>query len=292
MSDQGPYEPRAMLPYTDQEIRELYRAAGGSDRASREDAAKSWWAVADVALICLFTSSLCLGLVANLWSLSAGIWASIVGFLVPCLLLAPRFGVKLVGPFSRKAFARSTHRDIDPYDVAVLQRIVDHLASQPLDEARRLRESIQASQQRIDASLADLGNLGTELKLELLATEDSAMQLMVQARLDAVYGVTKRLCDLEAELLAQLEDSERAVQPIRELKNRFSTLERIGNSLARIQAAHGLADEAGENLGDYRLQLRVLGAATASAMAKLGDIQRTVDAKEAAEKEVQALSEG
>ncbi|HEY0868419.1 MAG TPA: hypothetical protein VGE01_13620 [Fimbriimonas sp.] len=299
MSQEHRLEPREALPYSDNEIRELFLRAREAETPVEtpvsnvpEDRFASFARsiIPFLSMFAIYVLAISLG--------SPFVRSPMAFAVIACIsilvwfALTSRLQAKDLRPaevlerWESSREAQSAFMKIDPSDPKVLAAVVDYVAREPLREEEALQKSIASSVESLQHSLDELPLLEEELSREAAASEDPAIRTLIESRLDAARGTQRRLEELYREFLRQAEEARLAVEPIRKLCARFDYLQRVGSSLARIQAAHGLAEEGEQSIEENRLQLKMLWATSQRATARLHEIESIVKAHESAKAEL------
>lgn len=194
---------------------------------------------------------------------------------------------QVLGPVSYivKRKARTAVK-LDLSSTATLSRIVDHIVAAPLRHSRELQLRVEADRHAIHQSLQELQQIETSLRDELASAEEESVQMLLQSRRESAQAAILKLRLLDSELGQQVQQALEAVRPVLEMKQKFERLRNLGDSLRRIQSAHGLADEAAGRAAETRLELQLLQAKVTAAQAKLYEISRIVEAQELARHEL------
>jgi hypothetical protein len=294
-------DARETLPYTDDEIRELFRRARSADGETPVEeriaavAGRSSSTILEIIGYALILYALSVALTANWLGLAGSLWMSATAFILSSyglVLLASR---RPIGPLSYLAYRKvraqiiPPSESIDPYDAQVLREVVDFVAREPLRQAEALVQSIQSARDHLNDSLTELPELAADLRAEIRTSQDDGVRALLEAKHWTALETVERLRSLDREFVQQAHEAEEAVRPVRELLAKFDKVQRLSTSLARIQAAHGLIGDSEQKAEDHRLQLMLLRSASAAATARLREIQSVVEAQEKARDEVGRL---
>lgn len=177
----------------------------------------------------------------------------------------------------------------DPYSPDHLELIVDHLSEQPIRYQQDLAERISNSRASLEASSEELPKLMKAIDLELARTPEQELGLLLMARKSAAEAVAERIGRLLQDFDRQLSESEEAVAPLLNLRERFVRLRRIGEALERIQAVSSKADAAEDGLAQTRAELSALKQVTDAALVRLEGVHRHLEQLEAAKDEIGQL---
>jgi DNA repair exonuclease SbcCD ATPase subunit len=285
-------EPRSAIPLSDAEIKDIYVRAAKVRPVRYTRAERNRAHLADAAV--LFAALILVAVLAGVFrTLAEILGVSVTAFILGTLLYGSQQWKKRtpVGYFTYRLFHRGEDRlpNFDPSDTQVLAVVVDHISKLPLDVSNHLKARIEKDRRAIAESLHELRQIEQSLRDELNKGVDPPMRLLLESRRETSLTALDRLMALDSTLAVQLREASEAVRPILQMKEKFEQLRRLGASLSRIQAAHGLLSSGESNTEEYRLELQVLRAAVSEANAKLHDIQRLVEAQEHAQDELARL---
>jgi hypothetical protein len=211
------------------------------------------------------------------------------------LTILGAFGGPVIGLFSLADRASASfdwvtarHPSTPPVRVTpeMLDVVVDHIARRPLGVSAELVERISLAREEVQRSTGLLPKLIQDLRAEE-QDEDESVALLVRSKREAAERVLATLQQQDAALARQAEEAKEAVEPVRRIVEKFDRIQRLNLSLATIREAHGLVESTEEAILDHRQQLEMLRASSLKAIARLREIEGMLDARTAAQHELQ-----
>lgn len=195
----------------------------------------------------------------------------------------------LVTGYWFRVLANPKRRNFDPTNPDQLALIVDFLSERPIAYQQDLARRIMISRETLEASSTELPKLIQAIDVELARTPEVELGMLLSARKSAAEAVSERISGLLRAFDEQLSESEAAVAPLLNLRERFFRLRRIGEALERIQAVSSEADVAEDGLAQTRAELSALKQVTDAALVRLEGVHRHLEQLEAAKDEIGQL---
>lgn len=195
----------------------------------------------------------------------------------------------LVTGYWFRVLANPKRAQFDPTNPDQLALIVDFLSERPIAYQQDLAQRIMISRETLEASSTELPKLIQAIDVELARTPEVELGMLLSARKSAAEAVSERISGLLRAFEEQLSESEAAVAPLLNLRERFVRLRRIGEALERIQAVSSEADVAEDGLAQTRAELSALKQVTAAALIRLEGVHRHLEQLEAAKDEIGQL---
>jgi uncharacterized membrane protein YccC len=281
------FDPRSATPFTDAEIRDLYQEAllRGTHLERPQNQSP---------------------IDRNLWLYDSLVWTLLLVFpfmlrrlFAPLALAIPIFIVCYAvgvyfrsqqfpfGPFTIKAFRqRRPNKPGKVSDMEMLAIVVDYLVEEPVRYASDIRRRIEHDRNEIAVAITELDQIDAQLRDDLRDAQEETLYKLLVSRKDVMERTLERLRELDAELASQQREANEAVRPVLDMKEQFERLRKITASLGRIRSAHGIGERGDQVMSEHRTELQALRQIAFSAISKLQEINRIVEAHERARDEL------
>lgn len=300
-------ESRKLVPYTDEEICEIYHRATEVERAEEVEVAKEAAATqdpedsvvpfsvvfADAVLNCAF-----LAFVTELVTKGESVTAVLfIGSAAMFITLMSGLCGYPYGLFSHAATEKKTapklmrkirRQRVNVEDPEVLATVMRFMSREPLLKSEELVEEIAYQRQMITSSLEDLKEAARALDQEIATSESDDIKLLLTGQRAAADEYIRQLSETDQALADQQNQALEAVRPVNDILNRIARIGRINETFERVRAAHQMVEYGQESLTMNKLELNVLVQASRAAMARLADLEGLVKATQAARGELEA----
>lgn len=300
-------ETRQLMPYTDEEIRELYyRAQAKTNVPAVETSSpqKDTNYPDEVAADSIINSTAA-GLLVWLFSgfENAYVYAFLSGLIVlaSCSVLGRMdavVGYKTLKTRREKELLRSkmpssatnmSHsRVIDAEDPEILAVVMRFLSREPISQSERILNEISSHRRNVQDSLKDLDAVLSTLRKEISECDNDDLQLLLVSQQSAASDYSRQLTEADRVLSDQAQEAKDAVAPVQELMARIASIGRINDTLERVRAAHDVINQSHEAISTNRMELSLLAQVSNAAVARLKDLEGLVKSTQNARAELEA----
>jgi hypothetical protein len=175
-------------------------------------------------------------------------------------------------------------------DPRCVRAVAKEIADEPQSEAARLRGRIEVDLDRVRESMRELKAVEGRFDAEVLRAEPGPARTLAEERRDESERLLKELAQLEKRLVREDEEITLAIQPVIEALEQLDALTRIGDSLALLQEASGLAASAEQRRRQRREEIAVLRQIAERTRQRLQGLSDTLEVREQAMLEIDHLS--
>ncbi|MBX3097354.1 MAG: hypothetical protein KF812_10870 [Fimbriimonadaceae bacterium] len=175
-------------------------------------------------------------------------------------------------------------------DPRCVRAVAQEIANDCQAEAERLRGRVSVDLDRVRESLRELKAIEGRFDAEVVRAETGPAKTLAEERRDEATRLVKELRALESRLVSEDTAIREAIKPVTDALDQLDTLTRIGDGLAVLQEASGLAAAAEQRRRQRREEIEVLRQIAERTRQRLDGLSQTLDMREQAMLELDHLA--